>query len=378
MRWRKSHIVYIDVRWLVLKVVVAVLLAVALSAYLKWTRVTLIEFESTDLAASWRISDPAVIREVSGALRQATPVIPAKGGPPRTGGITMRLTSQRETREYIFTDPGLLFDRKKDRLLKTPERLNRVLQLAAGELRRRSPFGELVEWEEVNKVFPVGSEAGVMDLDTGRKFLVRRTGGYSHADVEPLTGRDTATVKMLYGGTWSWKRRAAVVETGGRKIAASLAGMPQGKGELKNNDCYGTIHLYFFGRATEKSSNLSHLTMIWKAAGKTREKLRGLSPEETLLVLFTALDQRDLKTLEQIVTPAAGIDRTRIREVIGVTITGMRKQGELVYQLTVLVSLQNGPYNQSRQVQVRLSRDQDLDIYRVEGAFLPALLRQGK
>lgn len=375
MRWRKSHIVYIDARWLVLKVVVVVLLAVALTTYLKWTRVTLLEFESKDLAASWRVSDPQVIRQVCRALSQTTT---AKGSRPRTGGITMRLTSQWETREYTFTEPGFIFDRKKARLLNTPESLKGILQLAVGQLRKRSPFGDLVEWEEAGKLFPVGGEARVTDLDSGRKFSVRRTGGYSHADVEPLTGRDTATIKLLYGGMWSWKRRAVVVETGGRKIAASLTGMPQGKGELKNDDCNGSIDLYFSGRITEKSSNLAHLMMIWKAAGKTREKLRGLSPGETLLVLFTALDQRDLKTLEQVVNPAGSIDRTMIQDVIGVTITGMRKQAELTYQITVLVSLQNGPYNQSRQVQVRLSRDQDLEIYRADASFLAALLRQGK
>lgn len=373
MRWRKSHIVYIDVRWMALKVLAVILVAAALTTYLKWTRINLIEFESTDLASSWQISDRKVIENIHSALDQAEPV---QGERPLAGGITMRLISQRETREYIFAQPGYVYDPKKARLLRTTEKLSGVLRQAEAELRKRSPFGEQVQWEEVQSLFPVGSEAKVTDLDSGRVFSVRRTGGYSHADVEPLAARDTVTVKNLYGGVWSWKRRAVVVEmTGNRKLAASLTGMPHGKGELKDNDCYGSIGLYFCGKLMEKSSNLSHLIMIWKSAGKTREMLRGLSPEETLLVLFTALDQRDLQTLEQVVARVESRDRAALDSVIGVTVTGLRKKAELTYQVTASVSLRKGPYNHRRQVLVHLSRDRNLGIYKVDGAFLAALFR---
>lgn len=375
MWWKRSHIVYIDTRWLFLKVAVVVLLVVALVAYWKWTRVTLIEFESKDLASSWQVTDLVMIKQISKSLDQAAP---AEGRRPGAGIITMRLTSRRESREYIFTEPEIIFDSKKDRLLKIPETLAGILRLAVSELRKRSPFGEMLDWEEVKEFFPVGAQARVKDLDSGRKFSVRRTGGYSHADVEPLTKNDAAAVRMIYDGRWSWKRRAVVIEVGGRKIAASLTGMPHGKGELKENDCYGKIGLYFAGRGIERSSSLAHLVMIWKAAGKTREKLRGLSPEETLLVLFTALDQRDPKTLELLVTPGGKIDRAIIQDVIGVTVTNMRSQAGFAYQVTVSLSMRDGPYNQLRRVPVHLTRDRELGMYRADSGFLSALLRPGK
>jgi len=374
MRWKRSNIVYIDTRWLFLKAVAVILLAVMLIAYWKWTRVTLIKFDSTDLAASWEVSDPKVIKQVSNGLNLATP---AQGRPGKGSGFTMQLISRREVRAYTFYESGLIFDHKNNRLIKALKPLGDILQLAIGELRKRSPYGEPLDWKEVRKLFSVGSIAKVTNLDSGRKFSVRRTGGYSHADVEPLTARDTATVKMLYGSRWSWKRRAVVVETGGVKIAASLTGMPQGKGEMADNDCYGKFDLFFAGRAAEKSSNLAHLVMIWKAAGKTPEKLRGLSPEESLLVLFTALDQRDFNTLKHVIAPTGDIDK-KACDLIGVTVIRMRKQTELYYQVTVSVSMQNGPYNQLRQVPIRLARDRNLEIYRADSAFLGILLRTKK
>lgn len=376
MRWNKSHIVYIDVRWLALKIVVVILVATALTTYLQWTRVNLIEFESTDLAACWQITDGKVLGVIQKALGQATPL---QGDYPRRGGVTMRLISQRTTRIYIFTEPNLIYDPKQARWLQTPESLNRVLSEALQQLRKRSPFGETVEWAEVQQLFPVGSEGRVTDLDSKGSFVVRRNGGYSHADIEPLKPKDSLAAKQLYGGIWSWKRRAVILEAGGRKIAASLTGMPQGKGELKDNDCNGSLGLYFSGQAMEKSGNLSHLIMLWKAAGKTREKLRGLTPEQTLLVFFTAVDQRDMRTLEQVITPAKIRDEASLKalkEVIGVTVVGIRKQAELTYQITASVSMLKGPYNQRRQLQVRLYREQEQAIYQVDRVCLAALLQR--
>jgi len=81
-----------------------------------------------------------------------------------------------------------------------------------------------------------------------------------------------------------------VVELEGLKIAGSLVGMPQGQDNISGNSCKGSLGIFFPGRAAERSENLSNLVMIWKAAGKTMEKLKGLSPEETMLVLFTFVD----------------------------------------------------------------------------------------
>ena len=89
---------------------------------------------------------------------------------------------------------------------------------------------ELVLWEEVDLLFPHGSAATIVDLVTGRSLQVRRYHGHLHADVEPLTAADTKVLKSLYGGCFSWERRAVALEIGGRRIAASMNGFPHGSG----------------------------------------------------------------------------------------------------------------------------------------------------
>ncbi len=85
----------------------------------------------------------------------------------------------------------------------------------------------LVPWfDGVDNIFKVGMTAKVYDIETGRSFTVKRTYGTNHADVETLTAKDTEIMKKIYGGSWSWARRAIIVTVAGRNIAASMNGMP--------------------------------------------------------------------------------------------------------------------------------------------------------
>lgn len=71
-----------------------------------------------------------------------------------------------------------------------------------------------------------GDEATVFDIDSGLSFKIKRTYGYNHSDSEALTAKDAATIKKIYDGQWSWVRRAVIVTVDGKRIAASMAGMP--------------------------------------------------------------------------------------------------------------------------------------------------------
>jgi len=75
-------------------------------------------------------------------------------------------------------------------------------------------------------IFKKGDIAEVYDIKTGRTFKIKRTYGYNHADCETLTAEDTKIMKSIYGGDWSWERRPIIVIVNGRKLAASMAGMP--------------------------------------------------------------------------------------------------------------------------------------------------------
>lgn len=159
-------------------------------------------------------------------------------------------------------------------------------------------YGEFLTWEEARQYFNKYSSATVIDLDTGQQFNVQRRGGSNHADVQPLTAEDTATMKAIYNGKWSWKRRAVIVELeNGRKIAASMNGMPHGRGAIVGNNFNGHSCIHFRNSTTHGSRkvDLAHQMMVWKAANIVEKQIRTLGPEDSIRLFFTALDQGEMK-----------------------------------------------------------------------------------
>lgn len=87
--------------------------------------------------------------------------------------------------------------------------------------------GYMLDWfSEVEKIWGRGENATVYDIETGKSFNIKRTYGTNHADCETLTKADTAIMKEIYNGTWSWERRAVIVKVDGYEIAACMTGYP--------------------------------------------------------------------------------------------------------------------------------------------------------
>jgi len=126
---------------------------------------------------------------------------------------------------------------------------------------------ELLHWSIANRVFK--SRATIIDVATGLSFEVKRRGGHNHADIEPLTSADSAILKRIYGGAWSWTRRAVIVVTGGRRIAGSINGQPHGGQAITGNNFNGHICLHFQGSRTHASNALDtdHQRMVQAAVG---------------------------------------------------------------------------------------------------------------
>lgn len=134
--------------------------------------------------------------------------------------------------------------------------------------------GEYLDWfKEVQYIYEKGDIATVTDVETGKSFKVKRLYGKNHADSEPLTAEDTKIMKELYGGKWSWNRRAIIltIEHNGveRKIAASMNGMPHGGKSIKNNNFGGHFCIHFKNSRTHSGSRLDkdHQNAVKKAAG---------------------------------------------------------------------------------------------------------------
>ncbi|HBF36415.1 MAG TPA: hypothetical protein DDW50_03755, partial [Firmicutes bacterium] len=96
-----------------------------------------------------------------------------------------------------------------------------------------------VPWSVVNQLWDKGDIATVIDVSTGESFQVKRYGGVYHADVEPLTKQDTQTMFAIYGGHWSWDRRAVIVDCDHLYISASMNGMPHGGKTIHGNGFHG-------------------------------------------------------------------------------------------------------------------------------------------
>lgn len=183
---------------------------------------------------------------------------------------------------------------------KTLAQLNKLLsggvEAARSGAADRSTAGQsgdyLASWFDVaSKAFPRGSVATVYDIDTGLSFKVKRTYGTNHADCETLTAEDTKIMKQIFGGSWNWNRRAIIVTVNGKKMAASMAGMPHagkdgadanvyvtgrsggyGAGtnydSVKGNNMDGHFDIHFLGSRTHgtNTTNKAHQDMVKKAA----------------------------------------------------------------------------------------------------------------
>lgn len=369
--WLKnSRVVYIDTRWLFLKVMVLIVTAATTIAYFNWNKVTEVEFNSVELEARWTVSDSETIRQICDGLKKSKTIAGVKSP---SGGTKVRLYSKREIREYLWDGSGYLLDLKTGKVIKADYNLSKHFELAALEIKNRSPFGEILDWKEVKEIFEIGERVVIRDIDTGIKFMARRTGGYTHADIVPLNREDTQNLRTIYKETINWKRRAVVVQIGKKKIAASLTGAPHVQGKYTDNDLEGKMGLYFSNEKKNYGNSLSHQMMIWKASGKTRKYLKNLSPEELIIAIFTAIDQQDLKTLKSMLKQPKFVKSNELEQVLGVTVTGLKKKDILSYDVTVSVSYKKGPYNKKRYFRIDLYKD-DLNLcYLADNEFLDCL-----
>lgn len=181
-------------------------------------------------------------------------------------------------------------DEKTEKSITQATQRQTPVKASRGDEIRRKDSGPLKWFGTVDKLFRIGTNAKVTDVETGISFEVKRTYGINHADVETLTPGDTAVLKQLAGGEWSWKRRAVIVNVRGTQIAASMNMMPHagidtepenreieersggyGPGtnldRLKGNEMDGHFCIHFFGSKTHDSDQIDeqHQEMVIKA-----------------------------------------------------------------------------------------------------------------
>ncbi|MBQ8617566.1 MAG: peptidoglycan-binding protein [Clostridia bacterium] len=96
----------------------------------------------------------------------------------------------------------------------------------------------------------------IMDISTGRALNIKIQSAGNHADVEPLTAKDTEVLCSLYGVANAsqletmnkWQRRAVVMTNGnGEQFVGSIYAIPHGKDTVSGNNYDGQFCLHFLG-----------------------------------------------------------------------------------------------------------------------------------
>ncbi len=136
--------------------------------------------------------------------------------------------------------------------------------------RGTSRYGQLADWwTEAQYKFTREKVAKITDVETGISYYTVRKAGTNHADCQPLTAADTAKMKQIYDGEWSWARRAIIVEVDGIKLAASQNGMPHEGQSIYDNNFPGHYCIHFLNSRTHGTDRIDedHQAMVLKAAG---------------------------------------------------------------------------------------------------------------
>ncbi len=114
---------------------------------------------------------------------------------------------------------------------------------------------EMLDWfKGGNEWLYKGAKFTITDVKTGLSFQARRFGGWYHADSEPVTASDTAMMKKIAGGEWSWDRRAIWVSFRGKYVAASMHCMPHMANPTASNNFPGHFCVHLLNSKVHETS----------------------------------------------------------------------------------------------------------------------------
>ncbi|MBQ2713714.1 MAG: hypothetical protein IJF22_01920 [Clostridia bacterium] len=108
----------------------------------------------------------------------------------------------------------------------------------------------VLDWDNsVNGAWECFSETKIFDFLSKKTFVVQRTGGTFHADIEPSSPFDTKTLnEVLKKHTKT--RIPVLANINGMWVCASMATRVHGFGLISNNELDGHLCLYFSGSKT--------------------------------------------------------------------------------------------------------------------------------
>ncbi|TVY01938.1 hypothetical protein [Cohnella terricola] len=251
--------------------------------------------QSSSMVSTLLIESPSLIRQL---LR-------AKEEPSEDGvlipDLEVSLRHGKRESSYRLERSGKLWNPLTSAKLVLSKQTSRRLLKYADALRNKH-YGQLIPWEQARNIVTRKSAFTITDLESGLSFRVQRRAGSSHADVQPLTKVDSAIMKRIYDGKWSWDRKAIVVQKDSLRIAASMNGMPHGGDGIPDNGFSGHFCVHFLDSTSHRSviPDPDHQLMVYKAAGNLRAYFESSPPLALAERFIEALNRKDEILIRQI------------------------------------------------------------------------------
>ena len=209
--------------------------------------------------------------------------VPATSKKGNSGNNVLALQQALRIKKFYKGDINSKFDnqtlqavlafQKANKLKETGEADFDTIQKLFGQKAANFKYKtEKLDWfNGGSKVIPRGATFTVKDVLTGKTFKCKHLYGSNHMDTEPLNSTATETIKKLYGGKWSWARRAVLVMYKGHVYAGSMNGMPHGNCKIKTNQFDGHFCIHFSGSMTHESKKVdsAHQNAVKRALRAT-------------------------------------------------------------------------------------------------------------
>ncbi|HBK85902.1 MAG TPA: hypothetical protein DDZ53_07735 [Firmicutes bacterium] len=339
-----------------------------------------LRFTRADWPEVFAIDTSTALREISAELplwRSASATPPNQEQP----SYQIKLTRTNRPSLLLYLTHDLrVFDESLSIEYLTPQKTQQLLAVSVESLNSMR-FGELLPWSEANCLLPRYAICTILDIETGLTWKSQRRAGSLHADIQPLTKQDTLQLHAVYGGSWSWDRRAIVVLIGNRRIAASINGMPHGAGALRNG--FPGHHCLHFWQSTThvgRCPDPAHQVMVHKAAGKLHAYLQELQPNDLQLAMLEIAGQGDANIVKLgIINPKDGTDPSQLaKQVSNIKIwesqVDTTQSGKVIGLYNVSVYLKGDPKEYRRKIRLTSYYFDDLGRWLVEPSFLSQLL----
>lgn len=308
------------------------------------------------------------------------------GSPANQEGPSYRLEvklldQQKKGKVFLVTHDLRLFNEELNTEYVPPTGTRQLLHSAVEQLKELR-YGQLISWQEADRLLPRYSTFQLMDLETGITWRTQRRAGSRHADIQPLTKEDTQRLKTAYGGSWSWDRRAVVVLAGDKRLAASINGMPHGAGALQNGfPGHHCLHFWQSTTHTKNKPDAAHQVMVHKAAGMLHEYLAQLEPAELQVTMLEMAGQGETAILRLgIRNPSTGTDPVPpVKQIKNIKIWDQRLVEEgadcCIAEYKVSVYFHGDAKEYRKKVTVTSRYDSQLERWLLEPDFISQLVR---